>query len=71
VGCLDGVDVALAGHRVVAEGRARPAPGYRRNFRGTSLSAARASAALARLAEGTGQRGQALLDGFSKALLVV
>jgi subtilisin family serine protease len=68
VGLEDGVDVALRDGRVVAEGRARPAPGLPSNFHGPSLSAARAAAALARLAEVSGERGEALRAGFYNAL---
>ena len=41
------------------------------NFFGASLSAARAASAMARVAEATGARGEALLDGFSKLLVVM
>lgn len=54
VGVLDGVDVALRGGGVVADGHARPAEGLPTNFYGPSLSAARAAAALARHAELSG-----------------
>ena len=66
----DGVDVAINGERLVAEGRARPAPGHARNFWGCSLSTFRATAALARFAELEGLRGEALVQGFSKELVV-
>lgn len=65
----DGIDVMLEGERVLAEGRARPAPGFVKNFFGPSLSTARAAAALARWAEISGDRGKDLLGGFKRALL--
>jgi subtilisin len=70
----EGVDVALDGLQIVAEGRARPVPGdapKARNFWGTSLAAARAAAALARFQEATGERGDGLVRGFKKALFVL
>ncbi|MCK6549633.1 hypothetical protein L6R52_27605, partial [Myxococcota bacterium] len=67
----DGLDVAEAGGLVVAEGRARPAPGHVRNFWGPSLATARTAAALARLAEATKDRGPSLVGRFKKALLVL
>jgi hypothetical protein len=66
----DGVDAMLEDGRVLAEGRARPAEGVRRNFWGASLSAARVAAALARTAERTGLEGEALARGFSNLLEV-
>jgi hypothetical protein len=65
----DGVDVEWDGERLLAEGIARPAPGFTRNFFGPSLSTARAAAALARWAETSGERGKDLRRGFKKALL--
>jgi subtilisin family serine protease len=56
VGLLDGVDVALEGERIVADGRPRPSASPR-NFYGPSLSAARAAAALARWLERSADRG--------------
>lgn len=68
VGVLDGVDVALLGARVVADGHARPAEGLPTNFYGPSLSAARVAAALARHAESSGGR----IDGLGfKSILPV
>ena len=66
----DGVDVIFEEGRLYAEGRARPAEGFRRNFWGSSLSTARIAAALARHAELTGLVGEALARGFSKAVEV-
>jgi membrane-anchored mycosin MYCP len=73
VGHLDGVDVGcLPEGAVVAEGRARPSPSPgARNFWGSSLSTARAAAALARLLEASQERGDALRRGFKKALSVL
>lgn len=69
---VDGVDVVQRSDgSVVAEGRARKAPGFPQNFWGASLSTARAAAALARFQEASGARGEALLGGFKKALLVL
>lgn len=70
VGLKDGIDVALDGPRVIAEGLARPAPGFQRNFFGPSLSTARAAAAIARWAEKSGDRGKGLSGGFKSALLL-
>lgn len=64
----DGVDVMRQEDRIWAEGRARPAEGHRRNFWGASLATARVAAALARVAEQTGDRGAALAAGFPKVL---
>jgi subtilisin family serine protease len=65
----DGVDVLLEGDRAYAEGLARPAPGFQKNFFGPSLATARVAAALARWAEISGDRGKDLLRGFKKTLL--
>lgn len=66
----DGVDVVSEDGRLFAEGRARPAEGFPRNFWGPSLSTARLAAALARTAEETGLRGTALARGFSNLVEV-
>lgn len=66
----DGVDAIVEAGRLYAEGRARPAQGFRSNFWGSSLSTARIAAALARTAQRTGLRGEALAQGFSKLLEV-
>lgn len=68
VGYWDGVDVILDGAQLLAEGRARPAARRATNFKGPSMSTARAAAALARYLEGTTQRGSSAVSGFSKAL---
>lgn len=68
VGYWDGVDVRRDGDAIVAEGRARPAVRRATNFKGPSMSTARAAAALARWLEGTSDRGRAALEGFPKAL---
>lgn len=65
----DGVDVVLEGGRLCAEGRARPVWGLPRNFWGASLSTARVAAALARVAEIDGERGEALRGGFQERWL--
>jgi subtilisin family serine protease len=66
----DGVDVIREDGRLYAEGRARPAEGFRSNFWGSSLSTARIAAALARTAEQTGLRGEALAERFSNSVEV-
>jgi subtilisin family serine protease len=66
----DGVDVIVEQGRVYAEGRARPAEGFRSNFWGSSLSTARVAAALARIAEQSGAKGEALSQLFSKLVEV-
>jgi subtilisin family serine protease len=66
----DGVDVVIEAGCVYAEGRARPAEGFRTNFWGSSLSTARVAAALARTAELTGLAGEALSQVFSKMVEV-
>lgn len=69
VGMADDVDVARTGHEtVIAEGRPRPVGGLSGNFRGPSLSAARAAAALSRFAESSGLCSIALVRGFKKSL---
>jgi hypothetical protein len=68
VGYWDGVDVVRDGPGYLAEGRARPARGRARNFKGPSMSTARAAAALARYLEGTAARGTAALEAFSNQL---
>ena len=71
VGLREGVDAQRDGDRVVADGRARPAPAYPTNFHGSSLSTARVSACAARWAAKVGFRGEALVRGFKKALSVM
>jgi subtilisin family serine protease len=71
IGRRDGVDLVREGARLLADGRARPAPGHPKNFEGPSLSTARAAAALARLAESTGARGPSLAEALSRALGLV
>jgi len=70
VGWRDGVDVAIEGQGLVAEGLARPAPGFESNFRGPSLSVARAAAALARWASAEGRMPVEVLEGFKRTLSV-
>lgn len=67
----DGVDVVFKAGAVCADGRARAFAEAQRNFRGPSLSAARAAAAVARFGEISGLRGEALLGGFKKRLGVL
>lgn len=70
VGLRDGVDVVREGERLLAEGLARPAPGFETNFRGPSLSAARVCAALARFASAANIEPREALRGFNNALSV-
>lgn len=67
----DGVDALFEAGKWWAEGRARPAPGHRRNFHGPSLSVARLAAAFARFAEARAAVGPEAVLGFQKALSVL